>query len=573
MKLIKSKYISFVLLLFISCHEKFLEVPPTGSLLETKLTNKAGIEGALIGAYAILTGRGYDFYSGSTNWFWGSVLGGDSNKGSDFGDQAQMNEVQSYATLKTNSSLAVKYRTSYEGIVRANTVLSLLVKASEPITDADKKRIAGEARFLRGHYYFDLKKIFNNTPFRDENSSGTAVKNNLDLWIKIEADFQFAYENLPETHSDAGRANKWAAGAYLAKTFLYQGKYSQAKAIFEEVIANGKTTGGLKYGLTEKFGDLFHAPTCDNNKESVFAIEAVVSTGDPANANMDFILNYPFRGGPATCCGFNQPSFDLVNSFRTNGDGLPLLEKDEAYNAAYNKEENAVKSDMGLLSTQDFTPDTGNLDARLDHAVGRRGIPYWNWGDHPGAAWIREQSYGGPYAPKKFVYQKGDLVEGNIFGVLTVTGNNYSIIRFADVLLMSAEAEVELGNLEIAKGLVNQVRRRAANPDGFVTRNGKPAAKYVVGLYNSPWTDKAAAREAVRFERKLELSDEGHRFFDLVRWGVAKKALDAYAANEAKNLPIAFGGVKFTSGKSEYQPIPQQEIDIAGADNLKQNGH
>src|SRR6218665_1361870 len=113
-------------------------------------------------------------------------------------------------------------------------------------------------------------------------------------------------------------------------------------------------------------------------QQSVFAMEAVVSTGARANANMDFILNYPFRGGPATCCGFNQPSFDLVNSFRTNGDGLPLLEKDEAYNAAYNKEENAVKSDMGLLSTQDFTPDTGNLDARLDHAVGRRGIPYWN---------------------------------------------------------------------------------------------------------------------------------------------------------------------------------------------------
>lgn len=565
MKLLKCKYISVALLLFISCNEKFLEVLPTGSLSDDKLTTKAGIEGSLIGAYAILTGRGYDFYSGSTNWFWGSVLGGDSNKGSNFGDQAQMNEVQSYATLKTNSSLIIKYRTSYEGITRANTTLALLAKASESITEADKKRIAGEARFLRGHYYFDLKKIFNNTPFIDENTGGAIVKNDIDLWTKIEADFLYAYDNLPETNKDLARANKWAAGAYLAKALLFQKKYSQAKIIFDEVIAKGKTTGGLKYGLMEKFGDLFRAPTCDNNKESIFAIEAVVNTGDPANANMDFILNYPFRGGPATCCGFNQPSFDLVNSFRTDANGLPLSD------GSYNREGNAVKSDMTLLSTQHFTPDAGNLDARLDHSAGRRGIPYWNWGDHPGAGWIREQSYAGPYSPKKFVYQKGDVVEGNIFQVLTVTGNNYSVIRLADVLLMSAEVEVELGNLEAARSLVNQVRARAANADGFVTRNGNPAAKYVVGLYNTPWTTQVAAREAVYFERKLELSGEGHRFFDLVRWGVAKKVLDDYAANEATQLSTAFGSVKFTSGKSEYQPIPQQEIDLAGAANLSQN--
>lgn len=565
MKLIKSKYISLALLFFISCNEKFLEGTPIGSLSGNELTTKKGIEGTLIGVYSVLTGRFYDFYAGSTNWFWGSVLGGDCYKGSNFGDQAQMNEVQSYATLKTNSSLLIKYRTSYEGVVRANTTLSLLARTSEKFSDEEYKRIEGEAKFLRGHYYFDLKKIFNNTPYLDENTaSGTALKNDVDLWPKIQADFQFAYDNLPETNAEIGRANKWAAGAYLAKALLFQKKYSEAKTVFDEVITKGKTTGGLKYDLMEKFADLFQTPTCENNKESVFAIEAVVGTGNPANANIDFILNYPMTGGPAACCGFAQPSFDLVNSFRTDANGLPLLD------GSYNKAGNALKDDMTLLSSQSFTPDAGNLDARLDHSVGRRGIPYWNWGDHPGAAWIREQAFGGPYAPKKFVYKQGDEVDRSTWNALT--GNNFPIIRFADVLLMAAEAEVELGNLESARAWVNRVRTRAANRDGFVTKNGNAAANYVVGLYTDAWTDPEKAKEAVRFERKLELSGEGHRFFDLVRWGVAKKVLDAYVANGVANkLGIAFNSVKFTTGKSEYQPIPQQEIDLAGAGQLIQN--
>jgi len=569
MKLIKSKYIFLAWLLFISCQEKFLEVPPTGSLLKTTLVTAAGIEGTLIGAYSVLTGKGYSFYSGSTNWFWGSVLGGDCYKGSNFGDQAQMNEIQSYATLKTNTSLLSKYRTSYEGVVRANAVLSLLSKASKDskvskdLSEADKKRLEGEAKFLRGHYYFDLKKIFNDTPYIDENTSAPIVKNDVNLWPKIEADFQYAYDNLPEKQSNIGRANKWAAGAYLGKAFLFQGKWKEAKPVFDAVIERGTTAGGTKYNLMPNFADLFHAPTCENNEESVFAIQAVVGTGNAANANTDFILNYPMGGGPAGCCGFAQPSFDLVNSFRTNAQGLPLLD------GSYNNAANALKHDMTLLSKDPFTPDNGNLDPRLDHSVGRRGIPYWNWGDHPGYAWIREQVYGGPYAPKKFVYQKGEEVDRGTWNPLT--GNNFPIIRFADVLLMAAEAEAELGNFEQAKTLVNRVRSRAKT-GGVVMKEGRPAAKYAVGLYTNAWTDLNTAREAVRFERKLELSGEGHRFFDLVRWGVAEKVLNAYIANNLdNNLSTAFHGVKFTPGKSEYQPIPQQEIDIAGGDNLRQN--
>jgi hypothetical protein len=137
---------------------------------------------------------------------------------------------------------------------------------------------------------------------------------------------------------------------------------------------------------------------------------------------------------------------------------------------------------------------------------------------------------------------------------------------------MAAECEVEVGDLEVARDYVNQVRARAADPAGFVTKNGSPAGNYVIDLYNTAWTDQAVAREAVRFERKLELSGEGHRFFDLVRWGVAASTLNAYLNYERGKVAASpFVGASFTANKSEYLPIPQREIDILGDDVLLQN--
>jgi len=565
MKLIKYARALLLMLFAAACNEKFLEVEPTDTITEQKLPTKEGIEGSLVATYAVLTGRLYDVFTGSTNWWWGSVMGGDANKGTDPGDGAALNALQRFETLSTSNFPLVKYQASYEGIVRANTTLAFLAKASEPISEDDQKRIAGEARFLRGHYYFELKKIFNNTPYLDENTIDAVVKNTVDLWPKIEADFQFAYERLPEKQTDAGRANKWAAGAYLAKAYLFQKKYKEAKSLFDEVIAKGVTSRGQKYDLTEKYSDLFRAATSDGNKETLFAIESAVNTGSQANASPDLILNNPYGSGlPVGCCGYNQPSFDLVNSFRTDDRGLPFL-----LDGSYNSQEKEVRSDMGRLAADPFTPDAGNLDPRLDHSVGRRGIPYLNWGVHPGRSWIRNQVFGGPYSPKKFVIAKGDIADRS--GWNPLSGNNFPLIRFADVLLMAAEAEVEEGTLEKAREYVNRVRKRAQNNADFVKMdNGAWAAKYVIGLYDA-WPGKAVAREAVRFERKLELSGEGHRFFDLVRWGAAKQAMDAYLANEAKKLPLAFSGAVFTANKSEYQPIPQSEIDIVGAENLIQN--
>lgn len=564
-------FILSLLIIFISvtaCQDDFLDVRPTSSLSSVELSTEAGLDGALISAYSMLLGRA-GFYSDASNWFWGSVLGGDANKGTNAGDQSQVNEIQAYATQTNNGSVFEKYRALYEGVARANATLRLIGEADESVSESAKTKIAAEARFLRAHYYFGLKKNFSNTPYVDETwDEVTPVSNSQDLWPFIEADFQFAYDNLPGTQGDAGRANKWAAGAYLGKTYLFQGKFTEAKNILTTVIADGVTSSGEPYGLNPNYADAFRS-TNDNNLESVFAAQAAAGTGTIQNANPAMVLNFPHgTAGPARpggCCGFFQPSIDLANSHRTDGDGFPLLDN------SYNQESNAVKNDLGLQSADAFTPDAGNLDPRLDHSIGRRGIPYLDWGPHPGFDWIRDQAYGGPYSPKKYIYYAGGEGVENDASSWTpgYTAVNYNIIRFADVLLMAAEAEIEAGSVDKAMEYINMVRNRAKNSP-VLDANGDPAANYVIEPY-ATLGSQAEARTKLRFERKLELSGEGHRMYDLVRWGIASDVLNAYLDHEDGFLNSPFAGASFTANKNEYLPIPQNEIDLVGPDVLKQN--
>ena len=412
--------------------------------------------------------------------------------------------------------------------------------------------------------------MWNNIPFVDEtiNAANAKVANSTD-WTKIMEDIDFARKNLPAVQSEVGRVNKWAADAFYAKALLFQGKYADALPILTSVIDNGVNSKGTKYDLAPSFHDLFNASREEAARvESVFAYEASVNDGSGGlNANYDQILNFPYNGGPGGCCGFFQPSFELVNSFRTTAAGLPLLD------GSYNVGANQVKTDQGLTSTDPFTPDAGNLDPRLDWTVGRRGLPFLDWGLHPGQAWIRDQNNGGPFAPKKMAYYKtqaGTLTDGTNWAT-GLTATNYQIMRFADVLLMAAEAEVEAGSLEKARDYVNRVRARAAKPATWVPG---AAATYVINTYSGPWTDQAMARTAVRFERKLELAMEGHRFFDLVRWGIADVAINAFLNYEKTKLPAGYGNASFTKGKNEYFPIPQRQIDLevsGGTSALKQN--
>ena len=561
-------------MLTFACKDQFLEVPPTASLAQAQLSSKAGVEGALIGTYAQLAGKGFSRLAAPTNWVWGSIRGGESNKGTDPGDYSNINVMQRYEVPANDGDLNSTWQAKYEGIARANATINL-ANGSKELSATDKTRIVAEARFLRGHFYFELKRLFGSAPYVDETMDyGKGIEKvvaTADLYSKIEADFKFAYDNLPETSSAAGRANKWAAGSYLGKAYLYQAKYADAKAIFTTVIANGKTTNGKKYGLVSKFAEIFNAEN-DNNEEAVFAVQSSMNTGNVNNANGFDDLNYPYNtgaDGPGNCCGFFQPSFSMANAYRTVN-GLPIL-TETAGAPDYNLAANAVKNDFGVNSSAAFTEDTNPLDPRIDHTIGRRGIQYLDWIEHPGANWIRKQDYAGPYSPKKYIYykrQENTLTDGSSWtrGYATM---NFNIIRFADVLLMAAEAEIEAGSLTTALGYINQVRNRAANPAGFVMKGGVAEANYVIAPYTA-FADKAAATKAVRMERLLELATEGHRFFDLVRWGTDVTTLNAYLSYESKFLVTKFGGASYQA-TDKYLPIPQAQIDIQGSSVLKQN--
>lgn len=555
-----------IMMLAVSCDD-YLEVLPTGQLGEPQLVTLAGIDASLIAVYSQVNGRNLRMASPS-NWVWGSIRGGDANKGTDPGDFNTINPIERFETDATNVNPAENWRGLYEGIARANNVMRLLLNKGEDVTDADVVRISAQARFLRGHFYFQLKRNFNDTPYVDETVDYKAgieeVVNNQDLWPFIEADFKYAADNLPSTQTQVGRVNSWAAKSYLAKVYLYQDKFTEAKALFDSIINEGMTSNGKKYDLVPYYDDVFRGGN-ENHEESIWAYQSAAGTGSVNNANPEFDLNFPYNTLPGNCCGFFAPSFTFVNSFRTDANGLPLLDN------SFNDPANRVKNDMGVASGDSFTPDTGNLDPRVDHTVGRRGLPYLDWEDHKGSVWIRKQDWAGPYSPKKYVYEKAEQSGflDNSSWTPGYTGINIMILRFADVLLMAAETEIELGNLEVARSYVNRVRERAMNSK-LMRSNGSMAANYNVSLYNTPWSDAATARKAVRFERKLELGMEGHRFYDLVRWDIIQEEMDRYFALEGVLLPAQMAGAKFTD-KHKILPIPQGQIDLLGPDILIQN--
>lgn len=552
-----------VLMVLNACKKSFLEPQPYSRYTPEQLQSKKGLEALLIGAYGMLDGQGISGASGwmvgATNWVYGDVASDDAYKGTDANDQPQMTEIELYNSQPANTYFYYKWVSLYEGIARANDVINF-ANSTEALSEADRKDYIAQARFLRGHFHFEAKRLWNKVPFIDE--ATTKYDNKADIWPKIEEDFKAAYDNLAETQPLVGKVNKWAAGAYLAKAYMYDKKFAEAKALFDVIIAQGKTSNNKKYALQDQFWKNFDV-AFENSEEAVFSQQTQASGIVTASAETSYELAYPY-GGVWGCCGFYQPSQNLVNAFKTDANGLPFL--DGSFNDVN------LANDEGITSNNPFTPDaTTPLDPRLDWAVGRRGVPYWDYGPHPGRSWIRDQPYAGPYSPKKHVNKNSDI--GNFTNVnnFRQTAKNYNIIRFADVLLMAAEAEIEAGTLGKAQEYINLVRARAANPGSMVS--GAPA-NYQIKQYTTPFADQETARKAVRFERRLELAMEGHRLFDLVRWGIAAEVLNAYLAKEKTRRSFFAGSVAgFTKGKNEYYPIPNRVIEIAKKDGniLDQN--
>jgi len=337
---------------------------------------------------------------------------------------------------------------------------------------------------------------------------------------------------------------------------LQQSKWAPALTLFTDVINNGP------FSLNEEFLDNFNAAG-ENSAESVFAIQFLADKAQSPNGNIGGVLNFPNPGPFGSCCGFYQPSQDLVNAFQTDAAGLPLL---DTFNTT------DVANDFGKPDEDPFTPHAGNLDPRLDYTVGRRGIDYNGYGPMPGQSWIRAQAVhiSGPYLPAKNVYQASEqsIQQGTGGWGQQHSGINYNIMRYADVLLMGAEAAAETGDLANALEWVNLVRNRAKNMTYVLDAAGAPAANYVIEPY-AAFADQAFAVKAVRHERRLELGMEGHRLFDLRRWG-AEPIMNAYSQNEGRTIPgVSARFLPYTS-KHDLLPIPISAIDVsAGA--LTQN--
>ncbi|WP_420151162.1 RagB/SusD family nutrient uptake outer membrane protein [Spirosoma sp.] len=548
-----------------ACKESFLDVQPKAVLGPQNFYTTTGVNYLLIGAYSLLDGwgsGGTSYHSAADNWVFGAVGADDAYKGSTAGDQPDISYIEFKSIQPDNGYFRGKWRVCYDGVARSNDVLQALAKTTD-MSDADKLQVTAQVRFLRGHYHFEAKKVFNMVPYIDEktydptNLNSTKVPNDKDIWPNIEADFKFAYENLPAKQSQVGRPTKWAAAGMLAKAYIFQKKWAEAKTLLEAIVASGQ------YRLMDRYHDNHRAST-NNNAESIFEIQFSVNDGTGENGNNGAVLNYPY-GGPTTCCGFFQPSQNLVNAYQTDANGLPLI---DTFNST------DVTNDQGLESTQPFTPYAGRLDPRLDWTVGRRGIPYLDWGLMPGKAWVRDQGNGGPYEPKKHLFYRTDVGTNTFASNNRLNANNYRVLRLAHVYLWLAEIEMEIGSLEKAREYVNLIRKRASNPDGFVKLdNGQPAANYTISQYTQAWTTKEAARKAIQFENRLEFGMEGHRFFDLVRWGIAAETLNAYMTKES-NMRTYFKGATFVKGKHEYYPIPLQEIlnsKVNGQATLKQN--
>tara|TARA_R110002049_G_scaffold279949_1_gene459080 strand:- start:35117 stop:36871 length:1755 start_codon:yes stop_codon:yes gene_type:complete len=572
MKNIKTLLIGFVAtLIVVGCSKDFLEYEPEGVLSNENVATAENAEALVIAAYAGIAND--DMIGPLTHmWVFGSVRSDDAYKGG--GGRSDVDIVDRYEqynlTIADDPSDWMGPRTwtnYYAAISRANFALSVI----NDIPDADyanKTLRQAELRFLRAHSHFMLKLLFKKIPYITEGLSQDEllqISNDVDndaLWNTIADDFLFAYNNLPQAQDEVGRADRNAAAAYLAKLRLYQA-YEQNDThqvtninmtrLQEVVDYADDVTGALEPDYGNNFLDGY-----DNGPESIWAAQFSINDGTTVS-RVSFVtgLNSPHGTGLYGCCGFHLASHNMVNAFKTDASGLPLLDTFNTTNI-FNSVDANGESPLAAGIT---------LDPRIDHTVGIPGRPFkyrntvnttgdmvynFSWARDPGVYGyfgnMKEQQ-----APDCSCYVK----EGPFVG----TSKNVDFIRYADVLLFKAEALIQMGQVDPGVTIINQIRTRAAASTQRQIDAGASNV-YNVGMYPMGMS-KPDALKALIFERRLEFGMEGARFFDLVRWGMAEPVLNAYLAVE-KTRKDFLSNAQFTAGRDEYYPIPQREIDFTG---------
>jgi len=550
-------------ILFAASCNKFLEQAPQGVVSGDDLNTPENVDKLVVAAYSAVGNEA--IHTSYSLWPWGSMRSGDAYKGGDGpGDNTEWHDYETYVTNRnTNSRTDLMWAQIYNAIARVNEALGRINNIEEPLYPQKVQRQA-EMRFLRGHFYFMLKILFKYVPYIDETipkEQYATISNRQfssdELWNKIADEFRYAADHLPETQTEIARPLKFTAKAYLAKTLLYQAytqdennavtgidnnKLQEVITLCNEVIASGH------YNLAADFAENFLG-AFENGPESVFAIQ--YSRNDNTTygrINMGQALVYPMNK-EFGCCWQHIPSQNLVNSFKTDAKGLPMF-------TTFNQSD--------AVEGNDFFNST--FDPRLDHTVAIPGHP---WKYKPDfvyqKSWARApQIYGffttlkGTVAPDDPTFQK--------IPPFMSSAANWELIRYADLLLWKAEALIELGKQDEALPIINQVRARAANSTARLKQeDGSFTSNYLVHTYqpgvNCTWTQDFA-RQALRWERRLEFAMEGSRLFDLVRWGIADVYMNNYFKEEAVKRTY-LETAKFQKGRDEYLPIPLNQINFS----------
>jgi starch-binding outer membrane protein, SusD/RagB family len=425
-------------------------------------------------------------------WVFGDVASDDATKGGLAGDQSDIQFIDEFSYSNNNGALEKIWKHYYEGISRANYLL--YYGPDIPMDDAIKNRILGEAKFLRAYFYFNLVNIFGDIPLKLNPPLNEAEINKpkspvASIYAQVEKDLQDAGDvlEIEYTGADVGRATKGAAFGLLAKVFLYQQKWENA------LTAIAAVDGLAIYGLEKVYKNNFTDST-QNNSESLFEIQHLSNQSPKLGSHLNQYFSPPKDNGYY----FNVPLQNFVNEFeKTNADVV---------------------------------------DPRLDYTVGRAG-----------QTWINGETFDPTWSPTGYLQKKQiqPLKEEPIIGDASL---NYVYLRYADILLMKAEALNELNRSTEALGPLNEVRKRAR--ESYLYDKDLPGFGAIPTdlLPEIISTDQQTVRNAIRHERRVELGFEFHRYFDLMRYGQS-------------TAEAALTGTGFSYGKNRYFLIPQSELD------------
>lgn len=554
------------------CNDFLDSQKPQGTLDNDQVLNPQYVDNLVISAYA-----GWisieDINSSFSMWNY-DVRSDDAYKGgngTEDGDVFHALEI-SQGIMTTAWNISDMWNRLYQVISRSNTALAVLVQMDAASYPQREQRIA-EMRFLRGYGHFLLKRLYKNIPFAIDENMSPADYNNLENtlytndegWQIIIDDFKFAYDHLPAIQAEVGRPTRAAAAAFLAKTYMYKA-YRQDDPATNQVtsIAREDLLKVIEYTETSIYTasavDLapdFHnnfrpEPIYENGPESIWAMQYSFNDGtNYGNCNWSYGLIVPnIPGVTDGGCDFYKPSQNLVNAFRTDENGLPLL---DSYNS------------------RDYDMAADYADPRLFLTVGMPGTPYMFNRDFimdKSATWSRSNGLYGYYVTlKQNVDPEGEyLVKGSWWG----SPMNRIVLRYADILLLRAEALVQLNqSIPEAIAIVNRLRTRASQSTALISDYGTICgARINIHTYNGSYSQDQALK-IVKHERRVELAMESDRFFDLVRWGEAAQVLNKYYADEADNCAI-YATANFTPNKNEYLPIPFSQLSASNG-HYKQN--